>query len=34
MYVTTENGLVLRHTYYMVHMRFIGLYVTVHKFAQ
>ena len=32
--ITTENGPVLRHRYYMVHTGFIGLYVTVHTFAQ
>ena len=32
--ITTENGPVLRHAYYMVHTRFIGLYVTIHIFSQ
>ena len=30
--ITAENLPVLRHPYYMVHMGFIGLYVTVCTF--
>ena len=32
--LTIENVLVLRHVYYMVHTGFIGIYFTVHIFAQ
>ena len=32
--ITNENGPLLRHAYYMVHMEFIGLYVTLYTFAQ
>ena len=30
----TENVPVLRHSYYMVNMRFICLYVNIHTFSQ
>ena len=32
--VTTENGIVLRHAYYIVHTGFMGPYVTIYKFYQ
>ena len=32
--ITNKNGQLLRHAYYMVHMEFIGLYVTLYTFSQ
>ena len=32
--ITTDNGTVLRHAYYMLYKGFIGIYVTVCTFAQ
>ena len=32
--ITTDNGTVLRHVYYMLYKGFIGIYVTVRTFDQ